>query len=204
MSALRLGVALLARRRRPIRFHTVERFRVMRAFPRAVAVACFVLVTRQRRRTRPRPPRAVPRCDKLALPGRRASLDTAEPLYREALEKGGLAPTEVARGLRSPRIRSAHRSARRTGDRGLPRGEHPRRASSPSRARPARKGARYAAQAKKDTANIRQHPAARSRRRRKRPSGKSFTVTATLDGAHIADCRKHRPPRERRHERQGG
>lgn len=155
----------------------------MRAFPRAVAVACFVLVTTA----------APAHASETAAGGAalrqaraawdRGALDTAEPLYREALEKGGLAPADVVEGyVRLGSIRASH-GKKDTAIAAF-------RAASildssfavPSEAGP--KGPAYAAQAKKDTAKIGSIQLS-MRAPKEATSGKSFTVTASLDSAHV-------------------
>lgn len=155
----------------------------MRAFPHAVAAACVVLATT-----------AAPAYASETSPGGAAlrqaraaweknALDTAEPLYREALEKGGLAPNEVLEGyVRLGSIRASH------GKRDQAIASF--RAASildatfavPSEA--GRKGPAYAAQAKKDTAKIGSLQLT-IRAPKEVASGKAFTVTAQLDGAHV-------------------
>lgn len=113
----------------------------------------------------------------------KGSLDTAEPLYREALEKGGLAPNEVLEGyVRLGSIRASNGKK----DQAIA----AFRAASvldstfavPSEAGP--KGPALAAQAKKDTAKIGSIQLS-VKAPKEVSSGKSFTVTATLDGAHL-------------------
>lgn len=113
----------------------------------------------------------------------KGALDTAEPLYREALEKGGLAPNEVLEGyVRLGSIRASNGKK----DQAIA----AFRAASvldstfavPSEAGP--KGPALAAQAKKDTAKIGSIQLS-IKAPKEVSSGKSFTVTATLDGAHL-------------------
>lgn len=113
----------------------------------------------------------------------KGSLDTSEPLYREALEKGGLAPNEVLEGyVRLGSIRASNGKK----DQAIA----AFRAASvldstfavPSEAGP--KGPALAAQAKKDTAKIGSIQLS-IKAPKEVSSGKSFTVTATLDSAHI-------------------
>jgi hypothetical protein len=110
-------------------------------------------------------------------------LDTAEPLYREALEKGGLAPNEVLEGyVRLGSIRAAHNkkdqavAAYRAAsilDAGF---------SVPPEAGP--KGPRFADQAKKDTQKIGTIQLSIAVPK-DAPAGKSFKITASLDKAHV-------------------
>lgn len=113
----------------------------------------------------------------------RGALDTAEPLYREAIEKGGLAPTDVLEGyVRLGSIRASHGKKEQA--------IAAFRAASildstfavPTEAGP--KGPAYAAQAKKDTAKIGSIQLA-IKAPKEATSGKPFTVTATLDSSHI-------------------
>ena len=110
-------------------------------------------------------------------------LDTAEPLYREALEKGGLAPNEVLEGyVRLGSIRAAHGkkdqavAAYRAAsilDSGF---------SVPAEAGP--KANRYADQAKRDTQKIGTIQLSIAVPK-EAPPGKSFKITASLDKAHV-------------------
>ncbi|AKV00838.1 hypothetical protein AKJ09_07501 [Labilithrix luteola] len=112
----------------------------------------------------------------------RGSLDTAEPLYREALEKGGLAPDEVLEGyVRLGSIRASMGkkdqavAAFRAASILDPKFAVPSEAGS--------KGPALANQARKDTAKI---GALRLTvtAPKETPSGKSFKVTAQIDDAH--------------------
>ncbi|MBS2020304.1 MAG: tetratricopeptide repeat protein [Deltaproteobacteria bacterium] len=113
----------------------------------------------------------------------RGSFESAEQSYREALEKGGLAPNEVLEGyVRLGSIRASLGKREQA--------VAAFRAASildatfavPSEAGP--KGPAYAAQAKKDTAKIGSIQLA-VKGPKEVPSGKSFSVTAMLDSAHI-------------------
>ncbi len=113
----------------------------------------------------------------------RGAIETAEPLYREALEKGGLAPPDVLEGyVRLGSIRAA-----------LGKKEQAIaafRAASildatfavPTEAGP--KGPALAATAKRDTAKIGSIQLS-IKAPKETPSGKSFKVIAQLDPAHI-------------------
>lgn len=110
-------------------------------------------------------------------------LDTAEPLYREALEKGGLAPNEVLEGyVRLGSVRAAHNKK----DQAIA----AYRAASildagfavPPEAGP--KGNRFADQAKKDTQKIGTIQLSIAVPK-EAPAGKSFKITASLDKAHV-------------------
>jgi hypothetical protein len=111
-------------------------------------------------------------------------LNTAEPLYREALEKGGLAPNEVLEGyVRLGAVRAAHGKK----DQAIA----AFRAASildasftvPPEAGP--KGAGYAERAKRDTQKFGSIQLAIASPK-EAPAGKSFKVTASLDKAHVA------------------
>lgn len=110
-------------------------------------------------------------------------MESAEQSYREALEKGGLAPNEVLEGyVRLGSIRASIGKREQA--------VAAFRAASildstfavPSEAGP--KGPAYAAQAKKDTAKIGSIQLS-VKGPKEVPSGKSFSVTAMLDSAHI-------------------
>ena len=113
----------------------------------------------------------------------KGSIEAAEPLYREALEKGGLAPTEVLEGY--VRLGSVRASLGKK-DQAIA----AFRAASildatfavPTEAGP--KGPSYAAQAKRDTSKIGSIQLS-MKAPKEAPAGKSFKVTATLDPAHI-------------------
>jgi hypothetical protein len=113
----------------------------------------------------------------------KGSIETAEPLYREALEKGGLAPSDVLEGyVRLGSIRAALGKK----DQAIA----AFRAASvldstfavPSEAGP--KGPTYAAQAKKDTAKLGSIQLSMTAPK-EATAGKPFTVTARLDAAHL-------------------
>ena len=113
----------------------------------------------------------------------KGSIETAEPLYRDALEKGGLAPNEVLEGY--VRLGSIRASLGKK-DQAIA----AFRAASildstfavPTEAGP--KGPSYAAQAKRDTAKIGSIQLS-VRAPKDAAAGKSFKVTAVLDAAHI-------------------
>ncbi len=114
----------------------------------------------------------------------RGAIETAEPLYREALEKGGLAPADVLEGY--VRLGSIRASLGKK-DQAIA----AFRAASildatfavPTEAGP--KGPSLAAQAKKDTAKIGTIQLT-VKAPKEVPSGRSFRVTADLDAAHVA------------------
>jgi hypothetical protein len=110
-------------------------------------------------------------------------LDTAESLYREALEKGGLGPNEVLEGyVRLGSVRAAHNKK----DQAVA----AFRAASildasfavPPEAGP--KGHRFADQAKKDTQKIGTIQLSIAVPK-EAAAGKPFKITATLDRAHV-------------------
>ena len=113
----------------------------------------------------------------------RGSLETAEPLYREALEKGGLAPNEVLEGYtRLGAIRAAlgkKDSAMRAFVAAAILDE---KFTVPTEAGP--KGRSLAEKARKDTAKIGSIQLA-VQAPKEAASGKAFKVTATLDKAHM-------------------
>lgn len=155
----------------------------MRAFSRAVAVACFVLGTTAAPAYASETAAGGPALRQARAAWEKGNLDVAEPLYREALEKGGLAPNDVLEGyVRLGSIRAS------LGKRDQAIAAF--RAASildstfavPSEAGP--KGPAYAAQAKKDTAKIGSIQLS-LKAPKEVTSGKSFTVTASLDSAHI-------------------
>jgi len=155
----------------------------MRALPRAVAVACFVLSTTAAPAYASETAAGGPALRQARVQWEKSSLETAEPLYREALEKGGLAPPDVLEGyVRLGAIRAALGKkdqaiaafrAASVLDSGF---------AVPSEAGP--KGPALAAQAKKDTQSVGSIQFS-IKAPKEAPSGKSFTVTALLDSAHL-------------------
>lgn len=113
----------------------------------------------------------------------RHSFEVAEPLYREALEKGGLAPAEVLEGyVRLGSIRAI--LGKKDSAIAAFRAASILDASFPVPTEAGAKGATLAARAKKDTAKIGSIQLA-VMAPKETPSGKSFTVTATLDKPHL-------------------
>ncbi|MDF2697473.1 MAG: hypothetical protein K0S65_5856 [Labilithrix sp.] len=113
----------------------------------------------------------------------RGSLETAEPLYREALEKGGLAPAEVLEGyVRLGSIRAAlgKKDAAIAAFRAASILDSsfsvPNEAGS--------KGAALAERARRDTAKIGSIQLAVQVPKEVQP-GKPFKITATLDKGHL-------------------
>ncbi len=167
----------------PILFHTVQRFRVKRALSHAVAGACFVILTTAGPAYASESAAGGPALRQARAAWDKGSLETAEPLYREALEKGGLAPADVLEGyVRLGSIRASNGKKEQA--------IAAFRAASildstfavPTEAGP--KGPAYAAQAKKDTAKIGSIQLS-IKAPKEVASGKAFTVTASLDGSHI-------------------
>jgi hypothetical protein len=155
----------------------------MRALSHAVAGACFVIVTTAAPAYASDSAAGGPALRQARAAWDRGSLETAEPLYREALEKGGLAPSDVLEGyVRLGSIRAANGKK----DQAVA----AFRAASildstfavPTESGP--KGPAYAAQAKKDTAKIGSIQLS-IKAPKEVTSGKPFTITASLDGSHI-------------------
>lgn len=151
----------------------------------AIAVACCAIAVTAVPRTAyaSEPSAGGPALRQARAAWEKGSLDSAEPLYREALEKGGLAPNEVLEGyVRLGSIRASNGKK----DQAIA----AFRAASvldstfavPSEAGP--KGPALAAQAKKDTAKIGSIQLS-IKAPKEATSGKPFTVTASLDSAHI-------------------
>jgi hypothetical protein len=113
----------------------------------------------------------------------RGALDTAEPLYREAIEKGGLAPDEILEGY----VRlGAIRAALGKKDQAIAafRAASILDASFSVPSEAGSKGPALADRAKRDTAKIGSLKISLSAPK-ETPSGKSFHVTAKIDKAHI-------------------
>jgi hypothetical protein len=155
----------------------------MRALSHAVAGACFVIVTTAAPAYASDNAAGGPALRQARAAWDKGSLETAEPLYREALEKGGLAPSDVLEGyVRLGSIRAANGKK----DQAVA----AFRAASildstfavPTESGP--KGPAYAAQAKKDTAKIGSIQLS-IKAPKEVTSGKPFTITASLDGSHI-------------------
>lgn len=155
----------------------------MRALPRAVAVACFVLGMTAAPAYASDTAAGGPALRQARIAWEKGNIENAEPLYREALEKGGLAPADVLEGyVRLGSIRAslgkkdqaiaAFRAASIL-DSGF---------AVPSEAGP--KGPALAAQAKKDTQKVGSIQLS-IKAPKEATSGKSFTVTAQLDGPHV-------------------
>lgn len=118
----------------------------------------------------------------------RGSLESAEPLYREAVEKGGLAPAEVLEGyVRLGSIRAALNKK----DQALAafRAASILDATFTVPAEAQSRGIQLAEKAKKDTAKIGSIQLA-VQVPKETASGKSFKVTATLDRGHLTIVNK--------------
>ncbi|MDB4943585.1 MAG: hypothetical protein JWP97_3119 [Labilithrix sp.] len=113
----------------------------------------------------------------------KGSMETAEPLYREAIEKGGLAPTEVLEGyVRLGSIRAA--LGNKTSALAAFRAASILDASFPVPTEAGPKGTILAAQAKRETVKIGSIQLY-VRAPRETPSGRGFKVVASLDAAHV-------------------
>lgn len=113
----------------------------------------------------------------------RGALEAAEPLYRVALERGGLAPAEVLEGyVRLGSIRAVLKKSESAGAAFKAASIIDEKFTIPTEA--GARGANLAERAKRDTAKIGsiqlgiQVP-------KEATAGKSFKVTATLDKAHM-------------------
>jgi hypothetical protein len=118
----------------------------------------------------------------------RGQAETAEPLYREAIERGGLAPDEVLEGY--VRIGSA-RAASGKKDQAIAafRAAAILDASFTVPSEAGAKGNAYAERAKRDTAKIGSLKVS-LQAPKETPSGKSFHVTAQIDSAHLPIVKK--------------
>ncbi len=168
----------------PIAFSIVERCGALHAFgSRAIALGTLVVLGAVAGDARAESAAGGPALRQARAAWDRGSLETAEPLYREALEKGGLAPTEVLEGyVRLGSIRAvlgrkdsaiaAFRAASILDS----------SFSVPSEA--GKKGASLAEKAKRDTAKIGSIQLA-VQVPKEVQSGKSFKITVTLDKGHL-------------------
>ncbi len=113
----------------------------------------------------------------------RGALETAEPLYKEAIEKGGLAPDELLEGyVRLGAIRASF--GKRDGAIAAFRAASILDADFAVPSEAGGKGAAYASQAKRDTAKIGSIELSLTAPK-EAASGKPFTVTVKLDKKHI-------------------
>jgi hypothetical protein len=113
----------------------------------------------------------------------KGSLKSAEPLYREALEKGGLAPSEVLEGyVRLGAIRAA--AGKKQQAIAAFRAAAILDASFAVPAEAGRRGPALAAQARKDTAKIGSIKL-KLEAPKDADAGKPFKVTVKLDAAHV-------------------
>jgi len=167
---------------------TVQSFLLPRALgPRALALGCVVLITMAASVGAAEAPGGAS-LQKGRAQWDKGSLENAEPLYRDALEKGGLAPNEVLEGyVRLGAIRAA--IGKKDGAVAAFRAASILDASFavPSEAGP--KGASYAEKAKKDTARIGSIQLS-MKAPKETPPGKPFKVTATLDAPHLQVVQK--------------
>ncbi len=112
----------------------------------------------------------------------RGALETAEPLYREALERGGLAPAEVLEGyVRLGSIRAIH--GKKDSATAAFRAASIINSNFAVPAEAGSKGASLADKAKHDTAKIGTIQLA-IEAPKEVAAGKAFKITATLDKAH--------------------
>lgn len=186
--ARRCAVACLRLRRGLDSFSTVLKSRVLRALLHALAAGCLLVAAPAASA------RAEPSATRESAPGApalkqaraawdRGALDTAEPLYREALEKGGLAPDEVLEGyVRLGSIRAARGKRDQAVAAFRAAAILDAAFSVPGEAGP--KGPQLADRARRDTAKIGSIQLS-MRAPKEAPPGKPFTVTATLDKAHV-------------------
>src|SRR2546422_9982216 len=80
-------------------FHTVQRSRVTRAsVTRVLACACLTIVATARAARAAEPSPGGPALRQARAAWEKNSLADSETLYREAIERGGLAPDEVLEG----------------------------------------------------------------------------------------------------------
>ena len=173
----------------PINFHTVLQS------PR---IACASARARRclPRRARHRRPHALRRphpadqhSAKHAPRGSAARSKRAEPLYREALEKGGLAPNEVLEGyVRLGSIRAAL-GKKDSGDRRVPCREHPRLDVRRADARPDRRAPTLRGQGEEGHREDSAASSSPSRcRRKRRPASRSRSRRRSTS-AHMPDRR---------------
>jgi hypothetical protein len=170
---------------RSIPFSLVERPHALRAFgSRAVvlsALAFSVMATGDARAGEAAPGAAALRQARSAWESR--NLETAEPLYKEALEKGGLAPQEVLEGyIRLGSIRAALGKKESAINAFRAASILDEKFSVPSEA--GSRGNALAEKAKRDTAKIGSIQLSLQVPKEAR-EGKPFKVTATLDRPHL-------------------
>lgn len=177
------GCDACAAEKAPIAFSTVLKSRVPRALPHALAVGCLAVLgaTASARAAEPSPGGPALRQARAAWD--RGALDTAEPLYREALEKGGLAPNEVLEGyVRLGSIRAAHGKKDQAVAAWRAASILDSSFTVPPEAGP--KGPGLADRAKRDTAKIGTIQLA-VQVPKEASAGKPFKITATIDKAHV-------------------
>jgi hypothetical protein len=152
--------------------------------PRALAVGCVAMLAAATPAARAAESSAGgPALRQARAAWERGELDTAEPLYREAIEKGGLAPDEVLEGyVRLGAIRASQ--GKRDSAVAAFRAASVLDADFTVPSEAGRRGPALAARAKRDTNKIGsikvtiQAP-------REAASGKAFKVTGTVDAAHL-------------------
>lgn len=156
---------------------------MLRASTRALAFGALALVA-----TAPMARAAEPAPGGPALRQGRAAwdkgnFDTAEALYREAIEKGGLAPDEILEGyVRLGSIRASNGKKDQAIAAFRAASVLDSTFSVPSEAGP--KGPGYAAQAKRDTSKVGSIKIGLQVPKDAQP-GKSFRVTGTIDSQHL-------------------
>lgn len=163
----------------------VDIFGTVRAFgPRALAIGTLLVLgatAGDAWATEPAP--GAPALERARGAWDRGALKTAEPLYREALEKGGLSPSEVLEGyVRLGSIRAV--LGKKTSAVAAFRAASVLDADFAVPKRAGRKGAALAEQAKRDTEKIGSLQLALEAPK-EAETGKPFTVKATLDKAHL-------------------
>lgn len=150
---------------------------------RALAASCLVVMVTASPVSAAEQSAGAPALEKARAMWDRGALRKAEPLYRDALEKGGLAPDQVLEGY----VRlGAIRASRGKDDQAIA----AFRAAAildegftvPSEAGP--KGPKLADKARKDTAKIGSLEITLEAPD-ETPAGKPFTVTVTVDEAHL-------------------
>jgi hypothetical protein len=159
----------------------VLKSRVPRALPHALAAVCLLAATASARAAEPSPGGAAFSQARTAWES--GKYETSETLYREALEKGGLAPDEVLEGY----VRlGAVRAARGKKDQAIAafRAASVLDASFTVPRQAGQRAATYADRARRDTQKIGSIQLSIAAPK-EAPAGKSFKVTASLDKAHV-------------------
>jgi hypothetical protein len=161
---------------------------VTRAVSRALVCACLALVATAAPARAAEPSPGGPALRQARAAWEKNSLADAETLYREAIERGGLAPDEVLEGY--VRIGAARASIGKK-DQAVAafRAASILDASFAVPPEAGAKGHTYAAQAKRDTAKIGSIKVS-VQAPKEVPSGKAFHVTAQIDSAHLPIVKK--------------